>query len=155
LKELSRKASERLVRQVLGDSVGPDTVERIVEHAVGNAFYLEELIRATAERRGEALPETVLAMVQSRLELLERRARRVLRASSVFGEVFWETGVAALLGTEHRPSEVSELLSSLVEREFVVRRSDSRFPGEQEYAFRHALLREGAYATLTAEDQVL
>jgi tetratricopeptide (TPR) repeat protein len=155
LKELSRKASERLVRQVLGDGVGPATVERLVAQAVGNAFYLEELIRATAERRSEALPETVLAMVQSRLELLDRRARRALRAASIFGEVFWESGVAGLLGSEHRPSDVGALLSSLVDRELIARRSESRFPGELEYAFRHALLREGAYAMLTAEDQAL
>jgi tetratricopeptide (TPR) repeat protein len=155
LKELSRKASERLVRQVLGDGVGPETLERLVAQAVGNAFYLEELIRATAERRSEALPETVLAMVQSRLELLDRRARRALRAASIFGEVFWEGGVAGLLGSEHRSSDVGALLSSLVDRELIARRSDSRFPGEHEFAFRHALLREGAYAMLTAEDQAL
>ncbi|HZF49932.1 MAG TPA: AAA family ATPase, partial [Polyangiaceae bacterium] len=155
LKELSRKASERLVRQVLGDGVGPDTVERLVMKAGGNAFYLEELIRATAERQGEALPETVLAMVQSRLELLDRRARRALRAASIFGEVFWEGGVTTLLGSEHHPSDVSALLSSLVEHELIGRRSESRFPGEREYIFRHALLREGAYAMLTAEDLAL
>jgi tetratricopeptide (TPR) repeat protein len=155
LKELSRKASERLVRQVLGEGVGPDTIERLVAQAVGNAFYLEELIRATAERQGKVLPETVLAMVQSRLELLDRRARRALRAASIFGEVFWEGGVTTLLGSEHRPSDVGALLSSLVDRELIARRSESRFPGENEYAFRHALLREGAYAMLTAEDLAL
>ena len=58
LKELGRKAGERLVRQVLGDAVGSDTVERLVKQADGNAFYLEELIRAVAEGKGAALPET-------------------------------------------------------------------------------------------------
>ena len=48
LKELGKKAGERLVRQVLGDVVGSDTVERLVHQADGNAFYLEELIRAVA-----------------------------------------------------------------------------------------------------------
>src|SRR5262249_13152074 len=51
LKELGRRAGERLVRQVLGDSVGPDTMDHLVEIADGNAFYLEELIRAAAEGR--------------------------------------------------------------------------------------------------------
>jgi eukaryotic-like serine/threonine-protein kinase len=49
LKELSRKACEQLVRQVLGDSVGPEAIERLIKVAEGNVFYLEELIRATAE----------------------------------------------------------------------------------------------------------
>jgi tetratricopeptide (TPR) repeat protein len=37
----------------------------------------------------------------------------------------------------------------------LVARHDSRFPGERELAFRHALLRESAYATVTADDQRL
>ena len=101
LKELGRKAGERLVRQVLGDSVGPETMERLVKQADGNAFYLEELIRAVAEGKDKALPETVLAMVETRLGRLAVEARRVLRAASVFGEVCWEGGVTVLLGRGH------------------------------------------------------
>jgi len=67
LGELTRRASEKLVREVLGESVTAVTVDRIVQLAAGNAFYLEELIRAVAEGREEALPETVLAMVEARL----------------------------------------------------------------------------------------
>jgi eukaryotic-like serine/threonine-protein kinase len=155
LKELTRKASERLVRQVLGNQVDAVTVERLVAQADGNAFYLEELIRATAERRTEAMPRTVVAMVQSRLSGLDTEARRVLRAASVFGEVFWPGGVTALLGGAKRAANVTERLQELVEGEVLVRRPESRFPGEEELAFRHALLREGAYATLTEEDRAL
>jgi hypothetical protein len=36
-----------------------------------------------------------------------------------------------------------------------VPRPESRFPGAREYAFRHALLREGAYAMLTDADRTL
>ncbi len=155
LKELGRKAGERLVRQVLGDSVGPETMERIVKQADGNAFYLEELIRAAAEGKDQALPETVLAMVETRLGGLAVEARRVLRAASVFGEVCWESGVIVLLGGAMEATLVSEWLANLVEQEVLAVRPASRFPGERELKFRHALLREGAYATLTGEDQRL
>jgi tetratricopeptide (TPR) repeat protein len=163
LKELGRKAGERLVRQVLGDAVGTDTVEHLVKQADGNAFYLEELIRAVAEGKGAgkaagkdmALPETVLAMVETRLARLPFEARRVLRAASVFGEVCWESGVVRLLGGAMAATMVGEWLARLVEQEVLVARPDSRFPGERELAFRHALLREGAYATLTADDERL
>ncbi|HEX8109283.1 MAG TPA: hypothetical protein VF516_16235, partial [Kofleriaceae bacterium] len=153
LKELGRKAGERLVRQVLGDAVGSDTVERLVKQADGNAFYLEELIRAVAEGKDAALPETVLAMVETRLARLPFEARRVLRAASVFGEVCWESGVVTLLGGAMGATMVHTWLAKLVEQELLIARPDSRFPGERELAFRHALLREGAYATLTADDQ--
>jgi eukaryotic-like serine/threonine-protein kinase len=155
LKELGRKASERLARQVLGDRVGPETIERLVAQADGNAFYLEELIRAVAEGKDDALPETVLAMVETRLGRLPREARRVLRAASVFGEVCWVGGVVVLIGTDMGPAAAGEWLGRLVEQEVLAIRPDSRFPGERELAFRHALLREGAYATLTEDDRRL
>jgi tetratricopeptide (TPR) repeat protein len=155
LKELTAKASEKLVRQVLGEGVAADTVARLVSYADGHAFYLEELIRAVAEGHGAALPESVLAMVEARLSGLEIDARRVLRAASVFGEVFWQGGVMTLLGGKARATKSQDWLNVLVEREFLVRRPESRFAGEQEYAFRHALLREGAYAMLVEGDHVL
>ncbi len=157
LKELGRKACERLVHQVLGDAVGPDTLELLVRRADGNAFYLEELIRTAAEGKGKqgALPETVLAMVETRLAWLQLEARRVLRAASVFGEVCWEGGVTVLLGGAMGSTMVGDWLGRLVEQELLAVRPHSRFPGERELAFRHALLREGAYATLTEDDRRL
>jgi tetratricopeptide (TPR) repeat protein len=149
---LTKKASERLVTEVLGARLAPPVVARIIEQAAGNAFYLEELIRAASEEVSD-LPETVLAMVHARLERLDAEWRRVLRAASVLGQVFWTSAAAALLGT---PREgLTGVLAALVEGELLARRPTSQFPGEQEYAFRHSLVREGAYATLTDDDRVL
>ncbi|WP_437986780.1 hypothetical protein [Sorangium sp. So ce117] len=67
----------------------------------------------------------------------------------------WVGSIAALLGGEARRSEIAHDLAPLVEREILVRRRESRFSGEEELAFRHALLREGAYATLTEGDRTL
>jgi len=155
LKPLGKKASERLVRQVLGDEIGAETMERLITQADGNAFYLEELIRAAAERKDEGFPETVVAMVQSRLAGLDDEDRRTLRAAAVFGEVFWPGGVAALLDRADRAAQVQSRLLHLVEREVLVRRPEGRFAGEMELAFRHVLLREGAYAMLTEQDRTL
>jgi tetratricopeptide (TPR) repeat protein len=155
LQELGRKACERLIRQVLGDSVGPETMERLVKQADGNAFYLEELIRASAEGKDHALPDTVLAMVETRLGRLSAEARRVLRAASVFGEVCWDGGVTVLLAGAMTAATVAQWLDRLVKQEVLAVRPDSRVPGERELAFRHALLREGTYATLTEDDQRL
>jgi eukaryotic-like serine/threonine-protein kinase len=155
LGELSRKASEQLVREVLGADVDAATVERIVGRAAGNAFYLEELIRAAADGHAGGVSDTVLAMAQARLDGLDPAARRVLRAASVFGEAFWRGGITALLGGAQRAVDLDELLPELIERELIERRPSSRFPGEEEYAFRHALLREAAYATLTGSDRLL
>jgi len=154
LHPLTRSASERLVRQVLGAEVGPTTMARLVDQAEGNPFYLEELIRAVAERKDEALPETVVAMVHARLGRLLDDERRILRAASVFGEVFWSDGVAALLGGNIPAPAIHTRLEALVDRELLIRRPDTRFPGTEELAFRHALLREGANAMLTETDRI-
>ncbi|WP_438035099.1 protein kinase domain-containing protein [Sorangium sp. So ce204] len=88
LNELSRRAATELVQSALGAAVEPTQVAEIVERSGGNAFYIEELIRAVAEGRGAALPDTVLGMVEARLSALAPEARRLLRAASLFGEVF-------------------------------------------------------------------
>ncbi len=155
LGELTRRASEKLVRQVLGDAITPEAASRVVEQAAGNALYLEELIRAVADGRGDAAPETVVAMVQTRLESLPDEARRVLRAASVFGQTFWRGSTVALLGGAQRTTQANEWLDHLVEREVIVRREESKFPQEEEFAFRHTLVREGAYAMLTHADRAL
>jgi eukaryotic-like serine/threonine-protein kinase len=152
LGELTRRASEKLVRDVLGDKLSAEAVTKLVERAAGNAFYLEELIRAAAEGPADQPPLTVVAMVQARLERLEADARRVLRAASVFGQVFWRSGVMALLGGEAQAAALDEWLNELVERETISRRAESKFPGEEEFIFRHALVRDGAYAMLTEAD---
>ncbi len=154
LSRLTRKASAKLVEQVLGDTSTPALVERLVERADGNAFYLEELIRAVAEGKGDALPESVLAMVESRLHELEGEARRVLRAASIYGQVFWRDGVKALVG-DRRQHDLEDWLVALEERELITKRQDTRFPDDTEYVFRHALLREAAYAALTENDREL
>ncbi|WP_437596228.1 protein kinase [Sorangium sp. So ce590] len=149
LAPLPRRASERLVREVLGDGVGDERVEELLARADGNAFVLEEQIRAVAEGRSEGMPETALAMVQARLEALGVEERRALRAASVFGETFWEGGVAALVGGV----PVAPRLAELARRELVQRRHEARIAGEVEYGFRHALVREAAYGMLTERDR--
>jgi serine/threonine protein kinase/tetratricopeptide (TPR) repeat protein len=153
LGELPRRACERLVRGVLGDGPPAAEVRALCERSSGNAFFLEELVRAAAEGRRGALPETVLAMVQSRLEGLDPEDRRLLRAASVFGEVFWRGGLALLLGA--RPADLDERLARLEEREWIAARPDAKIRDEREHGFRHALHREAAYGTLTAEDRAL
>jgi tetratricopeptide (TPR) repeat protein len=70
----------------------------------------------------------------------------------VFGEACWDRGVARVLGEAMDAAVVGEWLARLTEQEVLIARPDSRFPDERELAFRHTLLREGAYATLTADD---
>ena len=153
LRPLSRRAREQLVRQVLDHQVPPEAVVRIAERSAGNALYLEELIRAEVEGKGEELPPTVLAMLQARIGRLEGSARRVLRAASVFGGACWSGGVAAILSQD--VSEATRWLEHLAQQELVEHKAESRFPGQTEFHFRHGLMRDAAYELLDDEDRTL
>ncbi len=155
MRGVSRKASRSIARSVLGDAFDSAAIDRIVERAAGNVFYLEELIRALDRGEGGSLPETVFGMVQSRLDALDLEARRVLRAASVYGLSFNAAGISALLGGEEVAVDVEQTLTSLVEGELLLRRQGDEGMHNADYAFRSELLREAAYATLTDEDRVL
>jgi tetratricopeptide (TPR) repeat protein len=155
LPPLSREASARVARDVLPDA-SPAAIARLVERAGGNPFFLEELIRAAVDGEPHSLPETVLAMAQARIEKLSADDRRVLRAASVFGEVFYRAGLAALLGDD---APLDEPLAALATREIIARRPQPE--GQEEgsfeapYAFRHTVVREAAYGMLTDRDRIV
>ena len=151
LKGLSRKACTGLVREVLGAQVPDAIVQKAVEQSDGNALLLEELIRTMAEGRGVSVPGTVLALLQARLLRMPSEVRHVLLAASVFGHSFWSQGVRELLGPQNTSLETH--LRRLVEEEVITQQSTSRFASVDEYHFRHALVRDAAYA-LVPESQL-
>ncbi|HZH78031.1 MAG TPA: protein kinase [Archangium sp.] len=152
LRGLSRKACARLVREVLGEQLPEPLVDRLVEQAAGNALFLEELIRAMAEGRGEGAPATVLAMLQARLSRLEPGERQVMLAASLFGRSFWAGGVKAVLG-QGEPLALERRLQLLEELEFIQQQPTSRFPSEVEYRFRHALVRDAVYELVSDDSK--
>ena len=151
LGRLSRRAAKKMVRRALGDERYADCADAIINQADGNPFFLEELIRSV-DTGGEELPNSIVAMVQTRLSALEPDARRILRAASIYGARFWRGGVMSLVGQE---VVVDDCLMDLVEREMLIAHPLSRLAGETEYEFRNELLRRCAYDMLTEQDRRL
>jgi tetratricopeptide (TPR) repeat protein len=151
---LPAKASEQLVRGVLGDQIPADVVSRLVERADGNPFFLEEIIRAVAAGKADELPDSVLGTVEARLDAEGSEAKRVIRAASVFGDRFSRLGVAALLGGDARSSEIDATLKALSTRE-LISSTQAASAIANEYMFRHSIVREAGYAMLTEHDRVL
>ncbi|HLM71633.1 MAG TPA: AAA family ATPase, partial [Polyangiaceae bacterium] len=153
---LSHRACEKLVRAALGEDVPSAWVESLVRRAARHAFLLEELVRAVAEGTDAGqVPETAVAMVQARIEGIEPEARRILRAGSIFGEVFWQGALAALLGQERESPALAARLIDLERRELIGRQMESTLQGQVEYSFQHGLVREAAYVMLTDADRQL
>lgn len=150
LAPLSRSAAERIVRGVLADPATSE-VDRIVELAGGNPFFLEELIRASAASDDGTTPDSVLGMLQSRLLRLDARTRRLLRTASVFGERFRTEGLLVLLDEGGSEASVRQELEGLAELELIHPSSEAH----DEWVFPHALVRDAAYDTLVHDDVVV
>jgi eukaryotic-like serine/threonine-protein kinase len=155
LRPLPLRASEQLVAQAL-PSLSEEDARRLAVRCDGNPFFLEELLRVVSECGGitptmQSAPASVLGVVQSRFDALGAQAKRVLRAASVYGESFPQAGLAALLG-DARLTDLERWLDILSEKEIIYRRSQDSM-GLQ-CSFRHALLRDAAYETLTEGDRI-
>ncbi len=147
LAKLGAKATAALVRAALGPSADPKTVATIVERSGGSPFFAEELVRAFSSMDGDEVPGAAIAVLEARLAGLEPEARRVLRAGSVLGQSFGSDAAAALLGEGASRDNVDAWCAWLVEREVLAQRE----PGV--WTFRHALVRDAAYAMLTEGDR--
>lgn len=152
---LSTRAQIQLATLLLGPDADPAVAPHIAALAAGNAFYLEELVRAVVSGRGDTLPDTVLAMAQSRFAALPGSDRRLLRAASIFGGPFWPEGLRCLLGADARPAEIERELERLCHDEVLQRDRDSAMPSSTQWSFPQALLREAAYHALTEDDRLL
>src|SRR5262249_25638819 len=71
------------------------------------------------------------------------------------GARFTVRGVAALLGGDQYLEEAGGWLSVLASRELIAQADDADPSGDAGYVFRHTLVREAAYATLTEGDRML
>jgi class 3 adenylate cyclase len=144
LEPLSDRDTAQLVDRLLGGCPA-ELVDRIVRRAEGNPFFAGELIRSVAERPGaDQLPDTVQATVLARLDLLDPDERRIIQLGSVFGRAFRPQGLLAL---EPSLQGVDQVIDRLTDKDLL------RATGADIFAFRHILIREVAYQTLTRAER--
>lgn len=133
LTPLSEEATRALVSQLPG---APDPGPWL-EKAQGNPFFAQELALAVAE--GLSLPDSLQALVVSRIDRLLAQQQLALKVASVLGQRF------SLVDLGHLYPVADDLPAharALEEREFVLPHG----PGELE--FRHDVTREVAYGLL-------
>jgi len=152
-------------RALLDDWLGSDDLlaplrARIEARARGNPLFVEEMIRALVERgvlRGErgayepattideiTLPETVQAVLASRIDRLSDRDKDVLQAAAVVGQ---DVPVELLRAVVDLPAP--ELAASLERLSTADLLGPAGSPGE--HAFQHPLTQEVAYRTQLVE----
>jgi class 3 adenylate cyclase/tetratricopeptide (TPR) repeat protein len=162
--------AEPAIRELLAGLVPglPDSAARaIVARADGIPLYAVETVRMlVADGRlveeggvyrpvGDlselAVPESLTALIASRLDALDPDARSVAQDASVLGQRFTIAGLAAVSGLE--PGALEPRLETLVRRELLTFENDPRSPERNQYGFVQSLIREVAYNTLARRDR--
>jgi class 3 adenylate cyclase/tetratricopeptide (TPR) repeat protein len=173
LAPLSDSAAAQVASNLLGSAgLPPDVIARTVQAAEGNPLFVEQwvsmlvdsgVLHAEGDRwvwsaaAGEiAMPPTIHALLEARVDQLARSERAAVEPASVIGLEFAQPAVEALVPAGFR-SAVGEQLQSLTRRQFI--RPVVATEEHERYRFHHLLVRDTVYngllkrtrATLHAE----
>ncbi|HJX49158.1 MAG TPA: adenylate/guanylate cyclase domain-containing protein, partial [Gaiellaceae bacterium] len=149
LEPLTEAESSALLEELATEwPLSPEAQAEIVVAAEGNPLYVEQMVAMFAEAGHAtfAIPPTIQALLGARLDRLEPLERSVLERAAVAGREFWRGAVSAL-SPENERSAVGTTLLSLVRKE-LVRPEPSAVVGDDGFRFRHALIRDAAYAEI-------
>ena len=145
LEPLSEEDSATLAKRLLGER----SLGRLVEISEGNPLFIEELSASVVERGAGELPTSIRAIIASRLDALPEAEQALLLDAAVVGRVFWDGSVAGMEGGR----DTAALLGALERRDLIRRESVSRLQGQEQFRFKHALIRDVAYQRLTRADR--
>jgi class 3 adenylate cyclase len=158
LEPLSADDTSHLLDELIPATLPSSVRSVVVSRAEGNPFFVEELVGSLIDAgvlwrdngswqalelpAGYTVPDSVQAVIASRIDLLSAAEKDGLQAAAVIGRIFWPGPVRELVGGGEPDFEALE------ERDFIRRRPGSSLEGEREFAFKHALTREVAYASV-------
>jgi class 3 adenylate cyclase/tetratricopeptide (TPR) repeat protein len=161
LRTLGADQAATLLADLTGDPALAATpfASALIANAGGNPLFLEETVRMlreqglidldrwTSDETGELpVPTSVQGLISSRLDRLASKEKQLAHHASVVGAVFW-AGSLAHLGVQNGkpPGDPRPGLVELERRDFVAHQADSSVSGDEEYAFKHILMRDVAY----------
>jgi class 3 adenylate cyclase len=118
---------------------------QVAEAAEGNPLFIEQLAAVLSERGSdatEALPTTIRGLVAARLDALPAEERDVILDASICGRSFWR---GALVRITRDPDCLGRALAALERRDLVHRETVSIIEGDEQWSFKHVLIRDVAY----------
>lgn len=168
LDRLSELDSETLVHNLLAIEELPAELRlRILSHAEGNPFYVEEILRALIDEAALLhdedtgswtvmrdiseipIPDTLHGVLLARIDRLEEDVKRVLQMASVIGRRFEGRLLREIV--QFPMDVVDEYLETLEIKEFM---HSFAIGLAHQYIFKHALTQEVAYETLLKRDRL-
>jgi class 3 adenylate cyclase len=151
LEALDEAHSRELATQLLARAsaeITERTAADLAETGEGNPLFIEELVASLTERAAvisRELPTSIRGIVAARLDALPPQERLVLLDASVIGKIFWTGALARLSSYADR---LPQLLDSLEGRDLIRREAVARLQGQQQFRFKHMVIRDVAYASL-------
>ncbi len=165
LEPLSEAESREMLSNLLDNTPLQPTLESMITGAAdGNPLFAEEFVAMLVDEkllardkdtwvaRGDLpdpprIPSTIDALLGARLDRLPEHERAILTMAAIEGVVFHRSALVELA----RPmpnSVVHDGLRALVRRD-LIRPGSPDFSGEEAYHFRHVLIRDTAYLSLS------
>jgi class 3 adenylate cyclase/tetratricopeptide (TPR) repeat protein len=161
LDTLGAEQAAALLTDLTGDPTLAATpfAEALIANAGGNPLFLEETVRMLRDEglidlerwqgdgAGELpVPTSVQGLISSRLDRLAVAEKQLAHHAAVIGAVFWVGAVAQLGATDAQAAaDPADGLAELERRDFVAHQAESTVAGDDEYAFKHILMRDVAY----------
>jgi predicted ATPase/class 3 adenylate cyclase len=164
LDPLTESECHELISNLLDHAPLASAAEALIAGAAqGNALFAEELVAmlvddglltrhvdrwvASSNFAEIPVPSTIHALLAARLEGLPDDQRTILTIASIEGEVFHQ-GAVSELARSALDTPLGYGLRTLVGRD-LIRRAAADFDGEVAYRFRHVLIRDAAYRSLS------
>jgi tetratricopeptide (TPR) repeat protein len=92
------------------------------------------------------VPTTIHGLISSRLDRLDATEKQLAHHASVIGMVFWAGALVHLDAAEgHTVQDPRPGLAELERRDFITHAKDSSVAADDEYAYKHILMRDVAY----------
>jgi predicted ATPase/class 3 adenylate cyclase len=161
LTEFSEEESRSLITLKLKQQVGnqseptPEFLERVMQRAQGNPFYIEELLNYLHDRGINPedtqalemleLPTSLHSLILSRIDQLSESQKITIKVASIIGRVFVKSWLWGALPNIGKPEKVFSDLEHLSRMELTPL---DRSEPELTYLFKHVITREVAYESL-------
>jgi class 3 adenylate cyclase len=157
---LRKDAVAQLVVEMLEvEAASPELIDDVVVRSACNPLFVCEYARLLASTRRDSradrgyaaqqdagsMPATVEGLIASRLDALTPDQDLALKAASVLGDQFRTELLAGMTVPARNGPDLGTTLAGLVRSELLI---DLATDGST-FAFRHALIRQGAYEQLT------
>ena len=159
LDPLNEAESETLLSNLLRIKGLPLNIrDQILQRAGGNPFFIEEVVRSlidegavvlkngdyevTEKVKQVVIPQTIHALIMSRIDRLDEATRNLVRMASVIGRNFFYRVLAEVASNIE---DIDRRLDYLKEIQLIRERKRME---ELEYLFKHALAQEAAYESI-------